>query len=113
MNETLPVGSIIKIGDACFMIAGYQFDKVKDKLQSIYLIEKYPIGFVGEKSIAAIPQDSTFDVVFKGFSNSQFDEYLQAQKAFEDELIKLNPEDIDNIMDEAGKEINRRLHDEK
>lgn len=113
MRETLPVGSIIKIGDACFMIAGYQFDRILDKLQSVYIIEKYPIGFLGEKSVAALPQDATFDVIFKGYSNCQFDEYLKAQQTFEEELTDLNPDDIADLLDKAVEEINRRLRDDK
>ena len=101
MIKTLPVGSIICINKRKYMIAGYLFDRISDSIMSLYLIVKYPHGFAGENSIAAIPQNSKFDVIHKGYLNTDIEEYLSAQESFEDEMMRENPEDIGYFIEKA------------
>lgn len=77
MSEILPIGTVIKIKEYLLMIVGYKSIKGENAILHYYGVVPYPLGFLDDDSFNFILMDSSFDIVYRGYSSNESDKYIQ------------------------------------
>lgn len=88
-SRLLPVGSVVRLGDAdtLVMVAGFkpQFDGV----ESDYLGVVYPQGLVSDDAALAFDADAISEVVFQGFWDEEAEAARETLRRYRDAVLNL------------------------
>ncbi|MBQ4528365.1 MAG: DUF4176 domain-containing protein [Clostridia bacterium] len=99
MTGYLPVGSVIRVDDTKLIILGNTTAPEDGKLTDFYLVAKYPLGYMGSKSVSAIKVDDDYKVEFEGYSFAEADKYLAAKRKFNNSLKTISVEDARKVVE--------------
>lgn len=74
MMKLLAIGSVIRLNEELFVIAGYQEVRVEDSERKhlYYILIRYPLGFVNPDQIYAYSVEKSFEIVFTGNEIPEF-----------------------------------------
>jgi hypothetical protein len=95
----LPIGTVVKAGDAKAMIVGYYSKTAENRFYNLYIICGYPMGYVNKKSIAAIPMDAEMEVVFEGYADEQFQQYKRNKQGMFETLDSVTVSEVNEQLE--------------
>ena len=90
IKDLLPIGSVVRLkkGTKCLVIMGVKQKELTTGETYDYIALPYPEGFINRDTIFYVEHDKIEEVVFKGYSNEERDEFIEALE----EYYKENPE---------------------
>lgn len=97
--EILPIGSIVRSGEEILIILGYSAYPGEEKLQSGYLVSKYPRGFAGIKSVGFLSYDKAKEVVFYGYKTDKQLEFGERMKELSNIMDKIETKKWESVLE--------------
>ena len=97
--EVLPIGSIIRSGEENLIIVGYSAYPKAEKLQSGYLVCKYPRGFAGIKSVGFFSYDKVKEVVFYGYKTDNQLEFEEKMRELSNVIDQIETKKWESILE--------------
>ncbi len=77
MKKILPLGSVVRLNDMSFLIAGYRPMERKESVVMGYILIPWPWGFLNRKKIWICPVSEIEEIVAEGYQNKAGDIFLE------------------------------------
>lgn len=104
-NQLLPVGTVVSYQNRKYMIAGYTWDEMSNRLVMLYVVVPYPQGYMKRAKLVLL-QDSDFEVVEHGYTDERFRILEKYYTTINSVAEKTTASEMKQYLEEAYK-INR------
>lgn len=81
----LPLGSVIKIKERKYVIAGYRPMEKDGAVAVGYLLLPYPLGYLNKNGLFLCPAAQVEEVLFEGYQNERAGRFLESVQKLETE----------------------------
>ena len=84
IKDLLPVGSVIRLkkGKKCLVVIGIKQTDISTGETHDYLTLPYPEGYISKDAMFYVEHDKIDEVIFKGYSNEERDQFLENVEDF-------------------------------
>lgn len=97
MKYDLPVGSIVELSGLRLCVVGYASKEDEKNSDKGYFVVPFPLGFLSLKEIKYISIKDIDNVVFKGYSTQNSEDYISCANKVADLAEKADVETVKEV----------------
>ena len=104
--KLLPIGTILQVQDKKMIILGYRMEE-EEEFKHYYIGAAYPLGIVDRSTLALLPIQAPYDVVFEGYKDSSYESFIINREQLYELTLQNTPEQGDCEFQKAVNAIEK------
>lgn len=108
-----PIGSVLKISDYLFFIAGYQPVENNTGVGLDYILLPYPMGFMHPEDYMRCPVHTSGEVISEGYADEIGKRYLEDLETFVEKGGEANYQGFVRFLDQVAETMQEQQEERK
>ena len=100
-----PIGSVIKLSEYLFFVAGYQPVENAGRVGLDYILLPYPLGFMHPEDYSICPVDGVGEVLSEGYLDNLGEKYLEDLEMFVEKCEEVNYQEFVQFLTRMGETL--------